>query len=165
LYSLSLADLLFLYIGGDWVDQVLHGVFARRERVIQSSRRHWTMHVELGLTVTLSIKTDLVSTPTVLGLTAPMLLTAISKRRVKLKAPVILLAPLQFLYLTLVIKLPSIFFFTLHTKEKKKKKKLKITLLIFFLLINLQVLLVVFSLPAPGKQVLSCLLIIFHELN
>jgi hypothetical protein len=163
LYSLSLADLLFLYIGGDWVDQVLHGVFARRERVIQSSRRHWTMHVELGLTVTLSIKTDLVSTPTVLGLTAPMLLTAISKRRVKLKAPVILLAPLQFLYLTLVIKLPSIFFFTLYTKEKKKK--LKITLLIFFLLINLQVLLVVFSLPAPGKHVLSCLLIIFHELN
>lgn len=61
------------------------------------------MRVGLGLTVTRSIKMDPVSTQTVLGLTAPMLLTAISKRRVKLKAPVILLAPQSLLHLTLVL--------------------------------------------------------------
>jgi hypothetical protein len=50
-----------------------------------------------------------------------MLLTAISKRRVKLKAPVILLAPQQFLYLTLVIKLPSnLLFYTTYEGEEKE---------------------------------------------
>lgn len=58
------------------------------------------MLVELGLTVTLSIKMGYVSNPTLLGLIAPMLLTAISKRRAKLKAPVIFLAQLPFLHLT-----------------------------------------------------------------
>lgn len=91
----------------------------------QSYRRHWTMHVGLGLTVTRSIKMDPVSTQTVLGLTAPMLLTAISKRRVKLKAPVILLAPQSLLYLTLVSRVPLnyfvtlILFFTLCTNSKR----------------------------------------------
>lgn len=69
----------------------------------QSYRRHWTMHVELGLTATLSIKMDLVTAPTVLGLIAPMQSTAIFRRRVKLKAPVILLVPQLFLHLTLVL--------------------------------------------------------------
>jgi hypothetical protein len=89
--------------------------------VTQSYRRHWTMPVELGLTATLSIKMDLVTAPTVLGLIAPMQSTAIFRRRVKLKAPVILLVPQLFLHLTLVSS-PQLFF-TVYTNNLEGKKK------------------------------------------
>lgn len=77
---------------------------------------------------------DLVTTPTVLGLIAPMQSTAIFRRRVKLKAPVILLAPQLSLHLTLVSS-PQLFFTVYTNNLEGKKKILKIPLLIFFLLI------------------------------
>lgn len=52
--------------------QVLIGAFAKME-VTQSCRKPWTMLVELELTVTLSIKTHLVSNQTPSELTAATL--------------------------------------------------------------------------------------------
>lgn len=59
------------------------------EWVTQFYKKLWTMLVELGLIVTLSIPMGLVTTPTLSKLTAVMLSTAISRERVKLKALVI----------------------------------------------------------------------------
>lgn len=76
------------------------------EWVSQFYRKLWTMLVELGLIVTLSIQMGLVSTPTLSKLTAIMLSTAISRKRVKLKALVILLEVLPF---PLLIPVSSLF--------------------------------------------------------
>lgn len=55
------------------------------------------MHVELGLTVALPIKMGDASNPILSRLTALMLLTAISRRRVKLRDLVILVGLRKFL--------------------------------------------------------------------
>lgn len=57
------------------------------------------MPVELGLTVTPSIQMGDATTPTLLKLTATTLLTAIFRRRAKLKALVTLLAQQTLLHL------------------------------------------------------------------
>ncbi|KAJ4842837.1 hypothetical protein Tsubulata_049116 [Turnera subulata] len=61
---------------------------------MQFFRRLWTMPVELGLTVPLPIKMVPVSNLTLSGLIALTPLTATSRRRANLQAPVILLAQL-----------------------------------------------------------------------
>ena len=80
-----------------------NGVLAKMVWVMETCRRHWTMLVETVLTVTLSVQMDLVTTPTLLKHIAIMLLTAISKKKAKVKAPVNLLARQLSLQLTLAL--------------------------------------------------------------
>lgn len=87
---------------------MLHGAFARMEAT-RSCRKPWTMLVELVLTVILSTKTGLVSSPTPLGPTVTTPWTATSKGRVK--GPVTLREQPLLLHLTPVNPSISLFFF------------------------------------------------------
>lgn len=84
------------------------------EWVTQFYKKLWTMLVELGLIVTLSIPMGLVTTPTLSKLTAVMLSTAISRERVKLKALVIfpevqpLPLPIPALLAVLILQVPAL---------------------------------------------------------